>query len=129
MFKKIFFHALLSSILSTIASIIYCRIYYFATEVDYSRVVNPGSLMGMNALICFVAAFLFRALLGMWKKNGERVFNLAFSMVSFACTAIPISVSLPLDIKNPELFPGLAVPMLFFPALAWLTLRPWFRYE
>jgi len=26
----------------------------------------------------------------------------------------------------PELFPGLVVPMLFFPALAWFTLKPLF---
>jgi hypothetical protein len=39
----------------------------------------------------------------------------------------PISVSLPLEIKNPELFPGLAVPMIFFPALAWYTVKPLFK--
>jgi hypothetical protein len=39
---------------------------------------------------------------------------------------IPISVSLPLDIKSPELFPGLAVPLVFFPCLSWHTVNPLF---
>ncbi len=39
---------------------------------------------------------------------------------------IPISVTLPLSIQFPELFPGLAVPMIFFPALAWYTVKPLF---
>jgi hypothetical protein len=128
MFKRIFFHALLSSLLATIASIIYCRVYFFATEVDFSRVINPGSLAGMNVLVCFLAAFLCWILVSRLKKNGEKVFNLVFSILSFGLTAVPITVSLPLEIKQPELFPGLAVPMVFFPVLAWYTLRPWFRY-
>jgi hypothetical protein len=32
-------------------------------------------------------------------------------------------------VKNPELFPGLAVPMIFFPALAWYTFKPLFVPE
>jgi hypothetical protein len=31
-----------------------------------------------------------------------------------------------LNIGSPELFPGLVVPMMFFPALAWLTIQPVF---
>jgi hypothetical protein len=42
---------------------------------------------------------------------------------------IPISISLPLDIKFPELFPGLGVPMVFFPSLAWYTINPLFQPE
>jgi len=34
-----------------------------------------------------------------------------------------------LDVKTPELFPGLAVPMVFFPAMAWYTLKPLFAVK
>jgi hypothetical protein len=127
MFKRIFFWGILAGILAAIAAIIYNRIYFFATETDFSRILNFKSILGLNVGVCLVACFLYWALLYLLKKNGEIVFNFLFSILSFALVIVPISISLPLDIKNPELFPGLAVPMVFFPALSWYTLRPLFK--
>jgi len=65
-----------------------------------------------------------------WFGNkAELIFNLAFTILSFASIIIPIAATLPLDVAYPELFPGLAVPMHFFPAMAWYTLRPLFMTE
>jgi hypothetical protein len=63
----------------------------------------------------------------LFKRKGQIIFNLFLSIVSFCAVMYPISVSLPLDIKYPELFPGLAVPMVFFPAMAWYTIKPIFN--
>ena len=126
MFKKIFFHGLVASLLASIAAIIYNRIYFFATEADFSKVLNPISIIALNAIICLLAVFIYWPLLTWLKKKGEIVFNFAFSIISFACVIIPISIALPLDIQFPELFPGLAVPMVFFPAIAWYTIKPLF---
>jgi Ni,Fe-hydrogenase I cytochrome b subunit len=126
MYKRVFFHALLASALSAIAGIIYYRIYFFATEADYSRILNPLSITGISVFVCMIASFVYFGLTRWLNTKGEIVFNLLFSIVSFACVMVPISLSLPLDIKFPELFPGLAVPMVFFPALAWMTVRPIF---
>ncbi len=76
-----------------------------------------------------LAATGYWALKKLLKKNADIFFNLSFTILSFASVIFPISISLPLDIKNPELFPGLTVPMLFFPALAWFTVRPLFMKE
>jgi hypothetical protein len=73
-----------------------------------------------------IASFLYFAFDRWFNAKGEIIFNLLFSVISFACVMVPISISLPLDIKFPELFPGLAVPMVFFPALAWMTVKPIF---
>ena len=127
MFKKIFFLGILSGIVAAIAAIIYNRIYFFATETDFSRILNAGSIIGLNVGFCVLICFLYWVLVYLLKRNGEIVFNFLFLILSFAMVIIPISISLPLDIKNPELFPGLAVPMVFFPALAWHTLRPLFK--
>jgi hypothetical protein len=127
MSRKIFFHGLWAGILSAIASIIYDRIYFFATEINYSKLVNIGSLAGINLLACLLAAFGFSLFQKWFGNKGEIIFNLSFVILSFASIVLPFSISLPLDIQNPELFPGLAVPMHFFPALAWLTIRPAFR--
>jgi hypothetical protein len=129
MFKKIFFHSLIAGILASVAGIIYNRIYFFATEVDFSRVLNTGSIIGLNIMVCLVAGMLYWVSLRWLKKSGEIVFSFLFSITSFACIIVPISISLPLQVKFPELFPGLAVPMVFFPAMAWYTVKPLFTFK
>lgn len=126
MFKRLFFWGLSAAILALAASIIYDRIYFFATEADFSRVINYGSLTGICLLSCLLAACIFWLFQKIFKSKGEIVFNFAFTIFSFGSIIVPISVQLPLDLPFPELFPALAVPMHFFPAMAWYTLRPLF---
>ena len=52
--------------------------------------------------------------------------NFVFAILTFASILGPFATKLPLDVEMPELFPGLTVPMHFFPALAWFTLKPLF---
>lgn len=127
MFKKIFFHGLTASVLSAVACIIFFKIYFFATEADFSKVINIPVLIGINLAACLIAAIGYWVIIKWLPKSGEIFFNFAFTILSFASVIIPISISLPLDIEYPELFPGLAVPMHFFPALAWFTLQPLFK--
>jgi hypothetical protein len=126
MFKKAFFHSLIAGILASVAGLIYNHIYFFATEADFSRVLNTGSIIGLNIMVCLVAGMLYWVLVKSLKKKGEVVFSFLFSIISFACVMIPILISLPLKVQSPELFPGLAVPMVFFPAMAWYTVKPLF---
>ena len=127
--KKIFFHGISAGILSATACIIFNKIYFFATEADFSKVLNIPVLIGINILACLVAAIVYWLAIKWLPKSGEIFFNFAFTILSFASVIIPIYFSLPLDIKYPELFPGLAVPMHFFPALAWFTLQPLFSQD
>ncbi|HTD97939.1 MAG TPA: hypothetical protein VK668_01580 [Mucilaginibacter sp.] len=129
MFKRIFFHGLAAGILSAIAAAGYNRFYIFATETDFSKVLNYASLTGLSLAVCMVATFLYYGLTKWLPKRGEIVFNFIFSIASFACVIIPIAITLPLNIESPELFPGLAAPMVFFPAIAWYTLRPLFEIK
>ena len=126
MFKSIFFWSMTAGILSTIACLIYNRIYFFALGTDFSKLINYGSLAGANLLGCLLAGAGFWALSKWFRNKGELIFNFVFSILSFASIIYPISVSLPFDIKHPELFPGLTIPMHFFPSLAWFTIRPLF---
>jgi hypothetical protein len=129
MFKKIFYHSILAGVLASIAGIIYYRIYFFATEADFSIVLNTGTIVGLNIMACILAGIIYWALAKSLNKKGEIVFNFLFSIISFACVMVPISLTLPLKIQFPELFPGLAVPMVFFPALAWFTVKPLFNLQ
>lgn len=127
MFKRVFFLGIAASVFSAIAGIIYNRIYFFATEIDFSKILNTVSIIGMSLMMCLLISFLYWTLINLLKSKGEIMFNFLLAILSFVMVIIPISISLPLQIKNPELFPGLAVPMVFFPALAWHTLRPLFN--
>jgi len=127
MFKKHFYHGITSGIMAALAAIIYSRIHYFATEADFSGVINFGTMSSLSLVACLIISSSYFLILSFWKKNGIIVFHLLVSILSFAAVVIPISISLPLTIKNPELFPGLAVPMIFFPALAWFTIKPIFN--
>ncbi len=115
--------------MAALAAIIYDRIHFFATEADFSGIVNPGTMISLNLIVSLIFSFVDYFFNKILKKNGNIVSHLAISILSFAAIIIPISISLPLSVRNPELFPGLAVPMIFFPALAWFTLKPLFPYD
>ena len=129
MFRKHLFHGLLSGIMAAVAAIIYNRINYFATEADFSAIINIGTMISANLIVCilFSIGYYFFSRFVTNKRN--IVFNVLISIASFATIIIPISISLPLSVSNPELFPGLAVPMVFFPVISWYTFKPLFIYD
>jgi len=128
-FKTHFYHGLISGIMAASAAIIYSRIHFFATQADFSGIINLGTMISLNLIACLIFSIAYHFFTSIWKKKGIIVFHLLLSILSFAAIIIPISISLPLTVKNPELFPALAVPMIFFPALAWFTLKPLFIFE
>jgi len=125
--KALFIQSLVAGILAAIAANIYNQIYFFATEVDYSTIVNVVSLISINLLVSFAAGLLYLLLTKFFKTNGDIIFNFVYSVGSFACVIIPIAITLPLSTPYPELFPGLTVPMVFFPVIAWMTIDPLFK--
>jgi hypothetical protein len=126
MFRIHFSHGVVSGIMAALAAIIYNRIYFFATQTDFSGVINTGTIVSSNLVVCLVFSSAYYFFLKIFKTKGIVFFHILISVLSFAAVTIPISISLPLSVKNPELFPGLAVPIVFFPALAWLTFKPLF---
>jgi hypothetical protein len=129
MFEKYFYHGLASGLMAGLAAIIYSRINYFATQIDFSGIINPGTMISLNLIVCLLISIGYFFYTRITRGRRIPVFNMLITIVSFAAVIIPISISLPLSVKNPELFPGLAVPMVFFPALAWFTLQPLFRLD
>jgi hypothetical protein len=126
MFKKHFYHGLTSGIMAALAAIIYNRIYFFATEADFSGIINLGTMLSLNLIVCLIISIAYFFFTSNPKKNRVLIFHILISILSFAAVIIPVSISLPLSVRNPELFPGLAVPMIFFPVLAWFTFKPLF---
>ncbi len=126
MFKKIIFLGLVSGLLAGIAALVYANVYNSALGTDFSQIVKPTGIMMTSLIGCLLAAVAYY-FSNRWLKNtGEIIFNLVFVLLTFASILGPFATQLPLEIEMPELFPGLTVPMHFFPALAWFTLKPLF---
>lgn len=126
MFKKSLLLGIVSGFLAGVAGVIYARVYHSSLGADFSKVA-PTIRIVMGSLAGGVLAAIGYFFADRWLKNkGEIVFNLIFSLISFATLLAPFAVKLPLDLEAPELFPGMVIPMHFFPALAWFTLKPLF---
>ena len=124
--KTLFLHGTISGVISGTTGIIYSFFYQEMMFLDFSAVINPLSIVTASVLSCLIMAFAYWVL-NKWKKNHlTGILNLVFVLFSLLSTLIPLSISLPLEIVFPELFPGLAVPMHFFPALFFFALHSFF---
>ncbi len=126
MLKRLLLLGVTSGVLAGIVALIYQKIYSTSVGADFSSVVTPVSVMISNLIGCMVAAIGYWLLSKWLKSRTEIVFNFILVILSFASMLPVFAAKLPLTINSPELFPGLAIPMHFFPALAWSTLEPLF---
>lgn len=124
--RNLLIHGLVAGLLSGIAGIVYLNIYQEALGVDYDKVINMGSIMGASIIGCMLMTLGYAIILKLEKPKLEGWLNILITILSFVSIIGPIGMSLPLDIEYPELFPGLVVPMHFFPALAFLAIYPFF---
>ena len=124
--KRIFFLGLTSGIIAATAAIIFKKVHEYATYSDFSGILTIPVIVAINMLVCMVASLLFWGLVKWLGRTGEIIFNGLFLLASFATTSYTFAYTLPLDIEFPELFPGLAIPMHFIPALCWFAVKPLF---
>ena len=125
--KQTFLIGAVSTVLSALACIIYAKIYSEAFFVDFSKVAGTLNFIAASAIGCFLMAVGYRLAM-QWK--GEKIMgwlNILYSVLSFASIAAVLGFNLPLDIESPEMFPGMVIPMHFFPVLSFLTIIPFFN--
>ena len=126
MLKRSLLLGVVSGILAGVAAIIYQKVYSSSLGVNFAVIVKPAGVFITNIAGCLIAALGYW-ILDKWLRNKtDIVFNFIFAILSFASILPAFAAKLPLDTASPELFPGLVIPMHFFPALAWLTLKPIF---
>ncbi|MBL4862043.1 MAG: hypothetical protein JKY09_03375 [Crocinitomicaceae bacterium] len=118
----------MAGIFSGIAASIYSEVYYWANAymLDFSRVSSALQMFSISIFVSILATIGFWLCCKYLKSKGEITFNLLFVAGSFVSIVYPFAAILPLDLEFPEMFPGFAVPMHFFPALFWMTLKPIF---
>ncbi len=126
MFKRSFLLGIVSGVLAGVAALIYARVYNNSLGADFSTVAATSSILAASLLGGVLAAVGYWLLTKLLKSKGEIVFNFLFTILTFVSILAPLATRLPLTVEMPELFPGFTVPMHFFPALAWFTLKPLF---
>jgi len=126
MFKKALLLGIISGLLAGVAGVIYAKVYYSANEADFSKVAGTVRIIASSLFGGVLAAIGYSVLDKLLKANGEIVFNFLFTIISFASLLLPIGHRFSPPIDTPELFPGMVIPMHFFPALGWYTLKPLF---
>lgn len=132
MFKNIFLLAVSSSILAATACLIYSKMY-FSVLVDFSEAVGIVKVLSNCVLAAMIACFVFFAINKIIKKEhiAEFVFNLLMTLATIASVFLVLKSNDP-EFKNEDAlmmidyYKGFVMPMLFFPALAWVTLKPLF---
>ena len=106
--------------------IVYNSIYSSAFELDFSSILNIGGIVGSTLIGCVLMGLAYY--LG-YRWKGEKLFrwiNIIISVLSFVSIMGVLGMQLPLTIESPEMFPGLAIPMHFFPALSFLVVYSFF---
>jgi hypothetical protein len=127
--KQISIHVLISALLAIVASLIYNLIYSSAFELNFGSVLTIGGIIGSTLIGCTLMGLGYYV---GYKWKGEKSIpwiNILISVLSFASIVGVLGIQLPLTIESPEMFPGLAIPMHFFPALAFFTISPFFKIK
>ncbi len=124
-YRYFLFHGLASGLLAGVASLVYLKIYQFALAVEFSSILNFGSILGASITGGLVASFGCYVF-SLTPFNKEWIFNVVFTVLTFLSLVGPLSFKLPLQIESPELFLGATVPMHFNVQLLWLSTKPMF---
>jgi hypothetical protein len=107
-------------------SILYNQVYCDAFQIDFKTILNPVGI-GIACMIgCILMGLTYVLISKLNKPMLVPVANILFCILSFASIISVLSFKMPLEIDFPEMFPGLAIPMHFFPALSFLALVPFF---
>jgi hypothetical protein len=127
--KQTFIMGVAGSLLSSLASIIYVNIYKEALAVDFSKIVGSSNIIAACTIACFLMAASYKLAIQWQGLKTIGWLNIAFSIISFASIAGVLGFNLPLDTESPELFPGMVIPMHFFPIVSLLTIFPFFKLK
>ena len=125
-FKRAIILGIVVSVFSILLCFIYRQIYSTALDVDFSSVLSELGITLTNIVACFLISMVYYFLSRLVKRNLIWLFNFAVVALSLVSTIGVFAFQLPLEVESPELFPGLAIPMHFFPALSFFVSLPLF---
>jgi hypothetical protein len=115
-----------SGIVASGVSMLYNKVYSDAFYIDFHKVLNASGMIIACMIGCILMALGYVIAARLKRPLLIPILNVLYCILSFASIIGVLSFKLPLDVEFPEMFPGLAVPMHFFPALSFLALVPFF---
>lgn len=122
--KRIMGIGLAGGALASLAGVGYYWGYTLALVVNFSKVIGILNVVVACTLGCVLMTAGY-AIVIKWKGGKMAAWlNVFYTALSFLSIIGVFSFSLPLDVASPELFPGLVIPMHFFPALAFMSVVP-----
>ena len=125
-FTKTLLLALISGIISGLICLMYSIIYSDSFFVDFSSILNPAGMFISSTIGTLLMSIGYFCIVKWNKAKLIPIANIFYSALSFGSIIGVLAFKLPLDMEFPEMFPGLAIPMHFFPALSFLSLAPFF---
>lgn len=128
MFKNSIFLGLASGLSAGTAAIIFAGVYKEAMYVDFSEVLTSANLIGACVFGTTIASLGYLLIKKVLPKKGDLVFNILFTLLTFASIVGPIAHTFPpeMDDMIQSYFPSFAITLHFFPMLFWLVLKPFF---
>lgn len=127
-FKKVVLLGTTSSVVSIILCLIYNQIYSKAFDLDFSNVLTMVGIIMSNFISCFLMAFSYFLIVKLKLIKFLGYLNILIVIFSFVSILGVFGFQLPMEIESPELFPGLAIPMHFFPALTFFMITPVLKF-
>lgn len=115
-----------SGIVAGGVSMLYNKVYSDAFYIDFNSVLNATGMFTACMIGCVLMALGYVIAARLKRPLLIPILNVLYCILSFASIIGVLSFKLPLDVEFPEMFPGLAVPMHFFPALSFFALVPFF---
>jgi hypothetical protein len=125
--KKHLIHGSAAGVLAAVASIIFLNIYKKLYFVDFSTVIDEVAIISSSIIGCVLMAVGYIILDKIKKQNLYGAMNILIMVLSFLSIVPVMGMTLPLEVEFPELFPGMVVPMHFFPAVTFFGLTPFFK--
>lgn len=127
--KKHLIHGGVAGALAAIASIIFFKIYAELYFVDFSAVIDETAIIISSIMGCLLMAVGYIILDKVKKPNLYGALNILIMIFSFLSIVPVMGMPLPLEVEFPEMFPGMVIPMHFFPAVAFFGLAPFFQKQ
>jgi len=128
LFARSILLGLTAGVLSAVACLIFAMVYKETQYLDFSSLIGTGAYFGACIFGCVLASIGYWTFKRFVPVFGTIIFNLLFTLLTFASILGPISYIWPpeADTEIITYFPMYAMTLHFFPALIWYTLKPLF---